>query len=172
MASKSPNIKIALIHLLSKKRQTIVAMLGVTFGIAMFIFQAGLMSGFQTFFIEQSINTTANIRIYNEPKNNRKSIIENSGNNEKDWVVVRNQKVKEEQPKIKNGYQIMRQLEKHSDIAGISPFLGSQVIFRLGISQTAGRVAVLSDMAAPGSDRWFPAGFHGLRHACQRQHAA
>jgi len=141
MASKSPNIKIALIHLLSKKRQTIVAMLGVTFGIAMFIFQAGLMSGFQTFFIEQSINTTANIRIYNEPKNNRKSIIENTGNNEKDWVVVRNQKVKEEQPKIKNGYQIMRQLEKHSDIAGISPFLGSQVIFRLGISQTAGRVA-------------------------------
>ena len=59
MKAKSPNIKIALIHLLSKKRQTIVAMLGVTFGIAIFIFQAGLMSGFQTVFIEQTINTTA-----------------------------------------------------------------------------------------------------------------
>ncbi len=141
MNTKSPNIKIALIHLLSKKRQTIVAMLGVTFGIAMFIFQAGLMSGFQTVFIDQTINTTANIRIYNEPDNNRKSILANNGKKENEWIVVRNQKVKDEQTKIKNGYQIIKQLEKHPDIAGISPFLGSQTIFRLGIAQTSGRVS-------------------------------
>ncbi|HEY6160551.1 MAG TPA: ABC transporter permease, partial [Bacteroidia bacterium] len=59
---RTPVIKIALTHLFSKKRQTIVAMLGVTFGIAIFIFQAGLMSGFQSTFIEQTVNTTANIR--------------------------------------------------------------------------------------------------------------
>lgn len=141
MNTKSPNIKIALIHLLSKKRQTIVAMLGVTFGIAMFIFQAGLMSGFQTVFIDQTINTTANIRIYNEPDNNRKSILASNGKKENEWIVVRNQKVKDEQTKIKNGYQIIKQLEKHPDIAGISPFLGSQTIFRLGIAQTSGRVS-------------------------------
>ena len=60
---KNPLLKIALTHLFSKKRQTIVAMLGVTFGIAIFIFQAGLMSGFQDFFIQETVNTTANIRI-------------------------------------------------------------------------------------------------------------
>lgn len=141
MNTKSPNIKIALIHLLSKKRQTIVAMLGVTFGIAMFIFQAGLMSGFQSVFINQTINTTANIRIYNEPDNNRKSILANQGKKENEWIVVRNQKVKDDQTKIKNGYQIIKLLEKHQDIAGISPFLGSQTIFRLGIAQTSGRVS-------------------------------
>lgn len=141
MNTKSPNIKIALIHLLSKKRQTIVAMLGVTFGIAMFIFQAGLMSGFQSVFINQTINTTANIRIYNEPDNNRKSILANQGKKENEWIVVRNQKVKDDQTKIKNGYQIIKLLEKHPDIAGISPFLGSQTIFRLGIAQTSGRVS-------------------------------
>jgi lipoprotein-releasing system permease protein len=68
---RSPNIKIALNHLLSKKRQTIVAMLGVTFGIAIFIFQAGLMSGFQDYFIEQTVSTTANIRLYNESDKNK-----------------------------------------------------------------------------------------------------
>lgn len=141
MNTKSPNIKIALIHLLSKKRQTIVAMLGVTFGIAMFIFQAGLMSGFQSVFINQTINTTANIRIYNEPDNNREPILNDAGKNGNTWIVVRNQKVKDEQAKIKNGYQIIKQLEKHPDIAGISPFLGSQTIFRLGIAQTSGRVS-------------------------------
>lgn len=141
MKTKSPNIKIALIHLLSKRRQTIVAMLGVTFGIAIFIFQAGLMSGFQTTFIEQTINTTANIRIFNEPDKNRKSILENAGKKENDWIVIRNQKVKDEQPKIKNGYQIIKHLEKHPEVAGVSPFLGSQAIFRLGIAQTSGRVS-------------------------------
>ncbi|MBL7895698.1 MAG: ABC transporter permease [Bacteroidia bacterium] len=141
MKAKSPNIKIALIHLLSKKRQTIVAMLGVTFGIAIFIFQAGLMSGFQTVFIEQSINTTANIRIYNEPDNKRKSVLQNAGEKDNEWIVVRNQKVKDEQTNIKNGYQIIKQLEKHPEIAGVSPFLGTQTIFRLGIAQTSGRVS-------------------------------
>lgn len=141
MNTKSPNIKIALIHLLSKKRQTIVAMLGVTFGIAMFIFQAGLMSGFQTVFIDQTINTTANIRIYNEPDNNRKSILANHQSDNNQWIVIRNQKVKDELTKIKNGYQIIKQLEQHPDIAGVSPFLGSQTIFRLGIAQTSGRVS-------------------------------
>lgn len=141
MKTKSPNIKIALIHLLSKKRQTIVAMLGVTFGIAMFIFQAGLMSGFQKVFIDQTINTTANIRIYNEPDNNRKSILANHLSDNNQWIVIRNQKVKDELTKIKNGYQIIKQLEQYPDIAGVSPFLGSQTIFRLGIAQTSGRVS-------------------------------
>jgi lipoprotein-releasing system permease protein len=72
---KSPIVKISLRHLLAKKRQIIVAMMGVMFGIAIFIFQAGLMSGFQTTFIDQTVNTTANIRLYNEASKNRPSIL-------------------------------------------------------------------------------------------------
>lgn len=138
---KTPNLKIALTHLLSKRRQTIVAMLGVTFGIAIFIFQAGLMSGFQSTFIEQTVNTTANIRIYNEADKNRKSILASMNENTNEWIVVRNQKPKDEQPKIKNGYQIISQLEKHPEVVGVSPFLGSQAIFKLGIAQVAGKVS-------------------------------
>ena len=37
--------QIAKTHLLSKKKQTFIAMLGVTFGIAMFITMTGLMTG-------------------------------------------------------------------------------------------------------------------------------
>ncbi len=136
-----PNIKIALTHLSSKKRQTIVAMLGVTFGIAIFIFQAGLISGFQSTFIEQTVNTTANIRLYNEAEKNRKSILEVNDTSDKSWYVVRNIKPKDEQPRIKNGLQIIEKLEKHPDIAGVSPFLGSQAIFKMGIATVAGRVS-------------------------------
>lgn len=141
MKTRSPIFKIAATHLLAKKRQTIVAMLGVTFGIMIFIFQAGLMTGFQSTFIDQTINTTANIHIYNEPKKDRPSLIEQFGKDSADWIVIRNQKPKFELNKIKNGYQIISLLEKHPDIEGVSPFLGSQAILRAGIVQYGGRIA-------------------------------
>lgn len=139
---QSPVIKIALTHLFSKKRQTIVAMLGVTFGIAIFIFQAGLMSGFQTTFIEETVNTTANIRIFNEAEKNRPNVLDKIRiDSSTHWNAVRNQKPKEEETKIKNGYQIIAALEKDPEVSGVSPFLGAQVIFKIGIAQAAGRAS-------------------------------
>lgn len=137
---KSPIIKISLRHLFAKKRQTIVAMLGVMFGIAVFIFQAGLMSGFQMTFIEQTVNTTANIRIYNEANNKRPSILSKI-DSLRNYPLVRNQKPKNEEPKLRNGKQIIELLEKDKNITGISPFLGSPAIFKMGVAQMSGRVS-------------------------------
>src|SRR5688500_8835961 len=122
MKFKTPVMRIAMVHLLSKKRQTIVAMLGVTFGIAIFIFQAGLLSGFQSTFIDQTVNTTANIRIYNEADANRPSVIDKLDSSASRWNVARNQKTKEEELKSRNGIQIMHILEKHPEVSGVSPF--------------------------------------------------
>ncbi|TAL62842.1 MAG: ABC transporter permease [Bacteroidetes bacterium] len=138
---QSPIIKISLRHLFAKKRQTIVAMLGVMFGIAVFIFQAGLMSGFQMTFIEQTVNTTANIRLYNEANKNRPSILSQIDSLKGRLLFVRNQKPKDEQPKIRNGKQIIDILEKDKNVSGVSPFLGSQAIFKMGIAQMSGRVS-------------------------------
>lgn len=137
---ENSNLQIALKHLSSKKRQTIIATLGVTFGIAIFIFQGGLMTGFQKTFIDQTINTSANIRIYNEPKTNRKSIISKLPEYSNHWIVVRNQKPKEESPKIKNVRGIIKYLEKNPEIEGISPNLSTQVIFKSGVTQISGRI--------------------------------
>ncbi|MFM7727064.1 MAG: hypothetical protein ACKO7B_10190, partial [Flavobacteriales bacterium] len=141
MKLKDPILRIAATHLLSKKRQTMVAMLGVSFGSMIFIFQAGLMTGFQSTFIDQTINTTANIHIYNEPERDRPSLIEHYGLDSGQLVMVNNQKPKDELNKIRNGYQIISMLEKHPEVAGVSPFLGSQAILRAGIVQFGGRIA-------------------------------
>lgn len=138
---KSPIIKISLRHLFAKKRQTIVAMLGVMFGIAVFIFQAGLMSGFQMTFIEQTVNTTANIRIYNEANNNRPSILSQVDSLNNKLALVRNQKPRNEEPKLRNGKQIIELLAKDKNVIGISPFLGSPAIFKMGVAQMSGRVS-------------------------------
>ncbi len=139
---RNPIWKIATTHLLAKKRQTLVATLGVTFGIMIFIFQAGLITGFQAVFIEETVNSTANIHIYNEPDKNRPSIIQRMhGADPGRWVVVRNQKPKDELNKIRNGFQIIDALERHPDVSGASPFLGAQAILRAGIVQYGGRLA-------------------------------
>lgn len=115
-------------------------MLGVTFGIAIFIFQAGLMSGFQTTFIEETVNSSANIRIYNDVQKDRPSLLERF-RNDSSWKTVSNQKPKEEEPRIKNGRQIMQLIEQHPEVMGVSPFIGSQAIFKLGLAQVSGRVS-------------------------------
>lgn len=138
---KRPVFRIAMTHLFSKKRQTIVAMLGVTFGIAIFIFQAGLMSGFQSTFIQETVNTTANIRIYNDVQEVRQSILELHNTNKNAWIVVRNQKPKDEDPKVKDGKQIMAIIEKDPEVTGVSPFIGTQALFRVGLAQASGRIS-------------------------------
>ena len=138
---KDPIFKIAATHLLAKKRQTLVAILGVMFGIMVFIFQAGLITGFQKVFIEETINTTANIHLFNEPDKNRPSILSREHTDDSTWIVVRNQKPKDELNKIRNAFQIMSIIEHEPGVAGVSPFLGLQAILQSGIVQHAGRLA-------------------------------
>lgn len=141
MKFKNPIYTIAITHLLAKKRQTLVAMMGVMFGIMVFIFQAGLMTGFQGVFIDQTINTTANIHIYNEPDNKRPSVLHQLHAGTDTWIVVNNQKPRDELNKIRNAFQIMDIISQHPDVSGVSPFLGTQAIIRAGIVQYSGRLA-------------------------------
>lgn len=137
---KNPTLRIAFTHLIAKRRQTLVAMLGVTFGIAVFIFQAGLITGFQTTFIDRTVNTTANIHIYNEAEKNRKSLIETFAPNDTQWVVVHGQKPKTINSKIKNASYIIKDLLQHPNVYGVSPSLSGQVIYKSGVVQRAGYV--------------------------------
>lgn len=132
---------IAFTHLVSKKRQTLVAMLGVMFSIAVFIFQAGLITGIQTTFIHRAVNTTANDHIFYESDKNRKSILQTQSQNKNEWIVVHNQKPKDEEPKIRNVFAIIDDIERNSEVKGVSPFLGLQAIIRNGTKHMAGSLA-------------------------------
>ncbi|NDC40236.1 MAG: ABC transporter permease, partial [Chitinophagia bacterium] len=62
------NTEIALTYLFSRKKQTIVAAMGVMFGISMFIFMQSLMKGTNDYFEKSSFSTTPHIRLYSENK--------------------------------------------------------------------------------------------------------
>ncbi len=50
-------------HLLSRKKQTILTLMGIILGTAAFVIISGFMLGFREFFIDQLINNNAHIRI-------------------------------------------------------------------------------------------------------------
>ena len=111
--------QIAQTHLLAKKRQTLVAMLGVTFGIAMFITMISFMQGVNQFLEDSALDASPHIRMYNEVNTQRPGLIEqlNPGN----FNVIYHQKPKDEQSRIKNGMTIAERIEREPGVLGVSP---------------------------------------------------
>jgi lipoprotein-releasing system permease protein len=130
-----PVLRIAVVHLLSKKRQTAVAMLGVMFGITVFIFQAGLITGLQIFMLDKIVNNSPHVHLYNEPDKNPPPIISKIYNRPTDMVVVRNQKQKETDKKIRNCSGIMEILSRMPEVKGVAPNVATQAIVKAGVKQ-------------------------------------
>ncbi|MEX1188215.1 MAG: ABC transporter permease, partial [Bacteroidia bacterium] len=134
------SLRIALVHLLSRKKQTLVAMLGVTFGISMFIVMISFMNGVNEFLMELTLDGSPHIHMYNPVKTDRPALIENQANGENDWLVVHHQKPKQELPKIKDGLQMLSQIQQTPGVSYASPQLSTQVFFNNGPLQFAGNV--------------------------------
>lgn len=60
------NYDIAVTHIVTRKRQTLVAALGVTIGVAIFLFMNSLSSGFSSFSRDGIFQTNAHIKIYKD----------------------------------------------------------------------------------------------------------
>jgi len=136
MARLNPIVRIAMTHLVSKKRQTIVAMLGVMFGITVFIFQAGLITGLQNYMIDKIVNNSPHIHIYNEPNKNPPPLLEKRlEHSKREWIVLHNPKLQEVDRKIRNANALMRQLEADKDVAGVAPLVTAQGILKAGFKE-------------------------------------
>ena len=64
-------ISIAVSHLLSRKRQTIVSLLGITLGVAFFLAVSALMSGSEKDFIKRLVDNSPHVTVYDEFRNPR-----------------------------------------------------------------------------------------------------
>lgn len=134
------SLRIAMVHLLSNRKQSLVAMLGVTFGISMFIVMISFMNGVNEFLMELTLDGSPHIHIYNPVKTDRPALVEEAYSSEKDWLVVHHQRPKKELPKLKNGFQILQQVREMPGVAQASPQLSTQVFFNNGPIQFSGSV--------------------------------
>ena len=128
-------------HLMANKKQTLVAMLGVTFGIAMFILMISFMIGVNQFMEDTMLSSTPDIHIYNDIKTDYSASIAGDYFKDKNsLVVVHHPKPKQVKLNIKNAAGIINNLAQDPDIAHVSPLLSTQVFYNYGPVQINGYI--------------------------------
>jgi lipoprotein-releasing system permease protein len=130
--------EIAKTHLTSKPKQTIIAMLGVTFGIGMFIAMVSLMTGLNNFTEELTMTSSPHIHIYHDVTQERPSLITEANSNGINFV--HHQKPKAETPKLRNAMQIAELIRKDGRVTGVAPSISSQVFYNYGPVQLNGNI--------------------------------
>ena len=137
----SVNLSITRTHLLSKKKQTIVAMLGVTFGIAMFILMISFMQGVNKFLEDTMLAATPDIHIYNDVKTDySNSVAGTYFADSTKTIVVHHPKPKQIALNIKNADAIINDIKQNPQVMAVSPLLSTQVFYNYGPVQLNGYI--------------------------------
>lgn len=133
------NLEIARTHLLAKKRQTLVAMMGVTFGIGMYLLMISFMNGFNEYLEDTLLSSTPDIHIYNDIKTDYShSILDQVSDTSRVMNIIHHPKPKDITPNIHNPKQIVSDIKTFDNILAVSPQLSSQVFYNNGPVQIPG----------------------------------
>lgn len=119
--------------LLARWKQTLVAAIGVTFSIAMFIALLSFMSGLNSMLDGIIINRTPHIRLYNKIKPLENQPIDLSEKFNSNYNFISSIKPKNERLEIYGVGAIMSMLKKDNRVLGIAPKITSQVFFNIGV---------------------------------------
>jgi lipoprotein-releasing system permease protein len=129
----SVNFQIAKTHLLAKPRQTFVAMLGVTFGIGMYILMISFMQGFNEYLEDAMLSSTPDLHIYNDIKTDfTHSILDEISDTTKVMNVIHHPKPKDINPNVRNSQKMIEDLENDERVLSVSPQLSTQVFYNNG----------------------------------------
>jgi lipoprotein-releasing system permease protein len=134
------NLGIARVHLLSRKKQTSIAILGVTFGISMFILMVSFMQGTNEFLQDAMLSSTPDIRIYGETKTDYSISIadEYFKSDLQRLVIVHHPKPKNTHTYLKNVSAIIDDIKQNKEVVTASPVLSTQVFLNYGAAQLNG----------------------------------
>ncbi|EHQ26303.1 ABC transporter permease [Mucilaginibacter paludis] len=134
------NFKIAQVHLTSKVKQTMVALLGVTFGISMYIFMNSFMSGVNDTQTVLAFTSLAHVHIYNDgPADNSNLVKKVYPANT--LANIRDAKVIQYVTGIKNTAAIVSLVRKQPEVTGITPQVNINIFFRNGGNKLNGTLS-------------------------------
>jgi len=138
------NIKLILniaTHLLrARLKQTVVAAVGVTFGIAMFITLVSFMNGMNDLLDGLMLNRTPHVRLYNEIKPSEEQPILVSEKYKHSINFISSVKPKDRGKAIYNSQAIIRNLKQDQRIIDVAPKITEPVFFNSGTIQLSGMI--------------------------------
>ena len=149
---RATNYKVAFSHLTSRVKQGLVATLSVTFGISMYIFMNGFMTGVNDTQNDLAFSTLAHINIYNDLPEDRSNLLDQTYPAETHYVNVRNARTIQYTEGIRNANQIIKTVENISEIDEVTAQVNLNVFFRNGAAKMNG---LLSGVNAAKEDKLF-----------------
>nr|WP_315144051.1 FtsX-like permease family protein [uncultured Flavobacterium sp.] len=133
-------LNIALHLLRARLKQTIVAAIGVTFSIAMFIALVSFMNGLNDLLDGLMLNRTPHVRLYNEIKPTANQPIDLSNRYKNTTNFIRSVKPKDRGKSIYNGIPIIKALKEDKRIIDVAPKVVAPVFFNSGTIEISGVV--------------------------------
>jgi lipoprotein-releasing system permease protein len=129
------NTEIAVTHLITRKRQIIMAALGVTVGIGIFIFMNSLMKGFDRYSSESLFKTVPHLRVYVE------DAVSTPLTQDSSTAVILNPKITNRSKKIVNPEAVMAQVKTFPYVRAVTPDVAVNVFFNNGQAQVPGKAS-------------------------------
>ena len=144
------NIAINLIR--ARLKQSIIAAVGVTFGIAMFITLLGFMNGLNNLLDGIMLNRTPHVRLYNEvkPSPDQPVLISKEYKNNKNFI--QSIKPKDRGREIFNSKAIIEILKQDKRVIDVAPKVTAPVFFNAGSIEIAG---VVNGIDVPAEEHLF-----------------
>lgn len=131
-------LEIAVTMLRARLRQTIVAAVGVTFGVAMFVTLLGFMNGLNEMLDGLITNRTPHVRLYNEIQPNPIQPITLVPEYGQAYHSIRSKKPVNGRKEIPNVGRVMQAIQADADVLGYAPKITAPVIIADGPVELTG----------------------------------
>lgn len=125
------NTSIAFTYLISRRKQTIVAALGVTFGISMFIFMNSLITGSNEWSEKIMLGSTPHLRLYRDYQMNDHRML-NRFIGDRTVNLISNPQPVNTTNKIINPDGVVNMLTQYKEVMSVSKQVNSSVIYSHG----------------------------------------
>lgn len=137
---KSVILSIARTHMVSKLKQTVIAALGVTFGIGSYITLVSFMTGLNHMLDDLILNQTPHIHIFNEIEPSKEQPVSIYDELKDSFNVIHSIKPKQSQKKIHNAQPLIDHLNKDPKVRGALPQVKTQIFYIAGSIELGGNL--------------------------------
>jgi lipoprotein-releasing system permease protein len=131
---KNINTDIALTHIITRKKQTMVAALGVTIGVGIYLFMNSLSSGFTNYSRGEIFKNSAHIKIYKDDEISKPIAVDN-GNN---IHVIINPQITTLSKKIINPEDLLAKVKNEPYVVNAIAQVGFDAFYNRGKAQLRG----------------------------------
>ena len=129
------NLDIALTHIVTRKKQTLVTALGITIGVSIYLFMNSLSSGFSDFSRDNIFQNNAHIQVFKKDEMSEPLI--DAGNDE--IVLITNPQITTTSKKLNDPESLLQNIKSEPYITNALPLVEFTATYRKGSTQVPGQ---------------------------------